>query len=81
MINATPNEVGDDFLTNAVADTPKNFSVRFTDPDGDDTYSGTLQVPIDNDYRTEVTGEIKLTLNADPDDAATYLLGSATLEQ
>ena len=72
-IKATPTEDGADFLTDAIADSAANFPVQFTDPDGDDTYSGILSVPIDNDEIGEATGDIKLALNANP---TTYQRGS-----
>ena len=76
MINATPAEDGADFLTNAIADTAKDFSVNFSDPDGDSIYTGLLSVVLDNDDVGEMTGDIKVTLNADPDFAQSYRLGS-----
>ena len=39
-INVTPTEDGSDFLTDAVAGTAADFSVSFTDPDSDGTFSG-----------------------------------------
>ena len=75
-INATPAEDGSDFLTDAIADTAADFSVEFSDPDGDGTYNGKLSVNLDDDMNGEVTGDIKLTLNPDPDPVATYQLGS-----
>ena len=78
MINATPTEDGHDFLTNAIAGTAADFEVQFSDPDGDNTYTGELSVTLDNDSTGEVTGDIKVTLNADPDSGATYRLGSDT---
>ena len=49
MINATPAEDESDFLTDSVADTPEDFSVQFSDPDGDGTYTGELTVKLDDD--------------------------------
>ena len=68
MINATPAEVGvgTDFLTDVVADTAYDFSVEFSDPDGDNIYNGELEVTLDEDSVGEVTGDIKVTLNAKP---------------
>ena len=74
-INATPAEVGSDFLTDSTADTPANFPVEFTDPDGDGTYTGELSVPLDNDEIGDITGDITATLNTNP---TTYQLGSTT---
>ena len=73
LINATPAEDTGDFLTNTIADTPIDYSVIFSDPDHDDTYTGTFPVTLDNDGVGEVTGDIKLTLNAKP---TTYQIGS-----
>ena len=78
MINATPAENGSDFLTDTVADTATDFMVEFTDPNGDATYNGNLSVALHDDNVGEATGTIKLTLNADPDSADTYELGSIT---
>ena len=78
MINATPAEDGSDFLTDSVADTPDDFSVQFSGPDGDGTYTGELSVELDDDEIGEATGDIKLTLNVDPDAEKTYRLGSTT---
>ena len=77
-INATPDENGEDFLTNTVASRAQDFSVDFTDPDGDSTYTGTIEIELDNDTTGEATGDIKLTLNADPSAGKTYQLGSTT---
>ena len=77
-INATPAENGSDFLTDAVAETAADFSVEFTDPNGDGTYNGNLSVALHDDNVGEATGSIKLTLNADPDSADTFKLGSIT---
>ena len=76
VINATPAEVSSDFLTETVAGTPADYSVEFTDPDGDNIYSGELPVNLHNDTAGEATGDIKLTLNASS--AAAYRLGSTT---
>ena len=78
VINATPDENGEDFLTNTVAGRAQDFSVDFTDPDGDSTYTGTIEIDLDNDTTGEATGDIKLTLNADPSAGKTYQLGSTT---
>ena len=77
-INATPAENESDFLTNSVADIPEDFEVKFSDIDSDNSYIGELEVTLDNDSVGEATGEIKLTLNADPDSAKTYQLGTTT---
>ena len=61
-INATPAEDGSDFLTDTIANTLASFSVPFSDPDGDGTYTGELPVSLDNDNVGEATGDIKLTL-------------------
>ena len=75
-INATPAEVASgDFLTNAVADTAEDFSVEFSDTDGDNTYTGILEVALDDDEDGEPTGDIMVTLNADPDPIDEYRLG------
>ena len=75
-IKATPTEVdSDDFLTDAVADTEATDMVEFTDPDGDNVYSGEFEVDLDNDSAGEATGDIKLTLN---ENAEVYELGSDT---
>ena len=60
LINATPTEVAGDFLTGDISDTARNFSVEFSDPDGDSTYHGEFSVPIHNDFRGETTGDIRL---------------------
>ena len=65
-INATPDEDGGDFLTDAIAGTATDYPVEFTDPDGDNTYSGTIPITLDNDTTGEATGDIKLTLNVNP---------------
>ena len=78
MINATPAEDGSDFLADAIEETKKDFPVKFSDSDGDNTYTGELEVSLVNDSVGEATGEIKLTLNADPDSAETYRLGATT---
>ena len=74
-INATPAEDGSDFLTNAIADSPDDFEVTFTDPNKDSTFDGEFEVTLDDDLVGEATGEIKLTLNQMPID---YRLGSTT---
>ena len=65
-VNATPAEGGFDFLTNTVENTMAAFPVDFTDPDGDNTYTGEISVALDNDNIGEATGFIRLTLNAGP---------------
>ena len=75
MINATPAEDGSDYLMDAIADTAEIFPVAFTDFDGDSIYTGEIEVILDNDTTGEATGDIKLTLNADPKLADTYQLG------
>ena len=77
-INATPTEMEDDFLRKSVQDTAISHPVEFTDEDGDDIYTGELFVSLDDDRVGEVTGQIKLTLNADPEPAKTYRIGSET---
>ena len=73
LINATPAEVGHDFLTDAIAGIAADFSVDFSDTDGDNIYTGVLSVSLDNDNMDEENGDIKLTLNAKP---RVYNLGS-----
>ena len=63
VINATPVENGSDFLTNAIADTTVNYSVEFSDPDGNGTYIGEIPISLDNDTVGEATGSIALRLN------------------
>ena len=53
-----------------------DFTVNFTDPDDDDTYTGTLSVMLEEDEVGEATGDIKLTLNTDPDSGHTYRLST-----
>ena len=77
-INATPTEFAGDFLTDAIADTATEYTVEFTDPDGDGTYNGEISVPLHNDTVGERTGGIKLTLNEDPDITDTYMRGPTT---
>ena len=72
MINATPIDVGGTFVANSSA---RNFSVMFTDPDNDNTYTGNLAVPLTTDQIGEPTGQIKLTLNTDTAQTKTYQLG------
>ena len=74
-VNATPAEDGHDFLTDQVAGNAVNFPIPFSDPDGDNTYTGILEVTLDDDDDGEVTGDIKVTLNASP---FVYRLSSAT---
>ena len=78
MINATPAEDGGDFLMDDIAGTAADFSVDFSDPDGDTTYEGLLEVDIDQDEIGEATNTIKLTLNADTASPVTYQLGTPT---
>ena len=49
--------------------------VAFTDPDSDGTYTGELTIDLVNDRVGETTGEISVTLNADPETLDTYTLG------
>ena len=74
-VNATPSEVSGDFLTDAVADSPSDYSVQFSDADGDSIYTGTLGISLDNDGIHEATGSIKLVLNTK---TTVYRLGSTT---
>ena len=75
-INATPVEVLGDFLTDAVAGTASNFDVEFSDPDGDNTYTGTIAIPIHDDSGGEATGSIQLWLNKDTAAVTSYQLGN-----
>ena len=75
MINATPVDVGGNFVANSSA---RNFSIMFTDPDNDNTYTGNLAVPLTTDQIGEPTGQIKLTLNTDTAQTTTYQLGTTT---
>ena len=77
-INATPAEDIGDFLTDSIADNANDFSVEFSDIDDDNTFTGEIEVILDNDNTGETTGKIKLTLNLDPDLADTYRLGETT---
>ena len=54
MINATPAEDGGDFLAST---TTADFSVDFSDADGDHTYTGELSIrlTLDNDSNREAT--------------------------
>ena len=52
-----------------------DFRVPFTDPDNDGTFTGVLSLTLDNDDDGEVTGDIRLRLNANP---ARYRLSTAT---
>ncbi len=62
MIKATPAEDGFDFLPNAGTEITQ--PVEFSDPDGDNVYTGFFPIPIDDDGDPETSGNIKLTLNA-----------------
>ena len=74
-IRATPNENGDDFLSNEIANNAADYQVQFTDADDDGIYRGEISVQLHNDMAGERTGDIKLTLHANP---TTYQLGSTT---
>ena len=76
IINATPAEDGHEYLSDEVANIPEDFSVEFSDSDGDGTFTGLLSVALDNDTTGEPTGNIKLTLNTDPKLEKSYQLGS-----
>ena len=66
----TPAEVGGgDFITNAVA-SESSTGVTFQTIGGQE--KGSITVKLDNDTRTEPTGMIELTLNADSAPAQTY---------
>ena len=73
LVNATPAEDTGDFLTDAIAGTPADFSVIFSDLDRDNIYTGFFEVALYNDDIGEATGDIKLSLNANP---TTYQIGS-----
>ena len=77
-INATPAEDGSDFLTDSIADIATDFSVEFSDIDGDNIFTGEIEVTLDDDKTGEPTGDIKLILNSDPNSANTYQLGETT---
>ncbi len=76
VIRATPAEDGHDFLTNAVADTPNDFPVKFFDR-GNGIFSGELSVFLDDDNDGETTGQIKLTIN-EQIGVQSYQLGTGT---
>ena len=73
MIKATPAEDGHDFLTDMIAGTEDPKDVVFTDPDGDNIYTGLFPVTLDDDEDGEATGTIKLTLGAN---TGVYILTS-----
>ena len=73
MIKATPAENGHDFLTDMIAGTEDPKDVVFTDPDGDNIYTGLFPVTLDDDEDGEATGTIKLTLSAN---TGVYILTS-----
>ena len=73
MIKATPAEDGHDFLTDLIAGTEDPKDVVFTDPDGDNIYTGLFPVTLDDDEDGEATGTIKLTLSAN---TGVYILTS-----
>ena len=55
-----------------------DYAVEFSDPNGDNVYTGEFVVPLDNDNTRERSGTIKLTLNTSPSSRNSYLLGSTT---
>ena len=75
LVNATPAEDTGDFLTDAIAGSPDDFSVIFSDLDRDNIYTGFFEVALHNDDIGEATGDIKLSLNANP---TTYQIGSVS---
>ena len=77
-VYATPAEVDGNYLTNSVKDTRDKAEIEFSDPDGDQTYSGEFPVVLHKDTAGEPTADIQLTLNAHPTDSDTYRLGSTT---
>ena len=80
FVNATANEVedSDDFLTDLIENVARTDSIQFTDPDGDSTYHSEFNVPLHNDNVGEASGQLKLTLNEDPETTDTYRLGQTT---
>ena len=78
MINATPAENGQFFLAIPVAGTATDYAVEFSDPNGDNVFTGEFVVPLDNDSTRERSGTIKLTLNTSPSSRNSYLLGTTT---
>ena len=77
-IKATPAEDGSDFLTESVASAPAIYPIPFSDPDGDNIYTGEFPVLLDTDTVGEATGQIKLTLNPDEASPPTYIPGPVT---
>ena len=77
-INATPTEMGSDFLQNSRQDDAQVYEVTFEDSDGDSTFTGELAEPLHNDGVGEATGNIKMTLNAEQGATPTYRLGTIT---
>ena len=77
MINATPENVDNNFLSTSIAGVPAAYPVDFDDQ-GDGTYVGELAVTFIK-ANVNQTGDLKLTINVDPNPAQTYLLGSTTI--
>ena len=75
-VNATPFAVNNStYLSSGVAGFDNDFDVSFTDPDNDGTFEGVLALTLDDDLIGEVTGDIRLRLNANP---ARYRLSTVT---
>ena len=78
-VNYNVTEVSGSYINfNAVNyNEPLTRSVVLTDSDGDGIYTGDLPaVVLHNDLVPETTGEIRVTLNADPEANDTYTLGT-----
>ena len=77
-ILAIISEDGGDFIKDLFEDSTVAETVSFSDPDGDNVYSGNIRLihELDNDNTAEMNGPIKMTLI---ENGAKYRLGEITV--
>ena len=78
MINYTPAEDGGDFLANEIQGKPATHPVVFTNPNGGTVYTGKIPISLVADNKGEISANIQLTINSDPEHQDSYKLGSTT---
>ena len=77
-INYTPAEDGGDFLNDALQGKTANHPVSFTKSNSGNTYAGHIPISLVADDKGEISANIQLTINPDPESQDSYKLGTTT---
>ena len=77
-INYTPAEEGGDFLNDALQGKTANYPVSFTNSNSGNIYTGNIPISLVADDQGEISANIQLTINPDPEFQDSYKLGAIT---